>query len=217
MDDRDAYTAIERLSGQQRALFGALAEKEHRLATIYRGALGVLADAKNPDRFALTAHGIRELMEKLPVYLDLPVKQNPPSLGMKVREFAECWDRLKYVSSRESNSDDVDRFLRKSDEFFEWFESDRPSRRQSVQTMLRGLDPGGSTLPEPIENLQIAAWQKCDSFFQSVSHHRKSCKEEDFRRWLGVLEAFLLDRLRPRTFADQDEILSIIKEGEENA
>ena len=67
------------LSAQQRALYEALAEQDKRLAGIYLGSLLVLSQLENPDSLALAAHSLRELMEKLPKYRDLPAAKKPPS------------------------------------------------------------------------------------------------------------------------------------------
>jgi hypothetical protein len=52
-------------------ILAALTEKHERLRVMYLGALYVLR-SDNPDRFALGAHSIRELIEKLPDHVDLP-------------------------------------------------------------------------------------------------------------------------------------------------
>jgi hypothetical protein len=54
-------------------------------------------------------------------------------------------------------------------------------------------------------------------YFQAIAHHGRQPPEEDFRARIDALERFLLDRLRPRTFADFDAIDDIIQEGESNA
>ena len=60
------------LAGQQQALLTALIEKDPHLGVMYLGGLHVLRQEGNPDREALAAHAIRELMEKLPQFVDVP-------------------------------------------------------------------------------------------------------------------------------------------------
>ena len=60
------------LSGSQRALQNALARRSAVLETMYIGGLTVLRDEANPDRFALCAHSLRELIEKLPEHFSVP-------------------------------------------------------------------------------------------------------------------------------------------------
>jgi hypothetical protein len=54
------------LPEQQLALYKALLRKHDVLAQMYYGAIKVLTDIDNPERYALAAHDMRELMEKLP-------------------------------------------------------------------------------------------------------------------------------------------------------
>jgi hypothetical protein len=71
------------LQSGQRALHAALLKLSAEIARMYIGALVVLADQDNPDRFAQCAHSLRELMEKLPEYFDVPAKARMESLGAK--------------------------------------------------------------------------------------------------------------------------------------
>ena len=79
----------------QRALLKALETKDKALGSMYYGALKVMNDNGNPDRFALAAHSIRELMEKLPYYLELRLKATKETLKEKVRQLESC---LLYTS-----------------------------------------------------------------------------------------------------------------------
>src|SRR5437588_10830672 len=84
--------AAVRLSGRQLALHRALGELHPSLATYYEGALGVLAGAV-PDGFSLSAHAIREIMDWLPRYIDLPVEHT--ALGTRANNLRGEWDRLE--------------------------------------------------------------------------------------------------------------------------
>jgi hypothetical protein len=75
------------------------------------------------------------------------------------------------------------------------------------------LDVSGRRLPEPIEQLVVTQWDKTRDYFINVCHYRVEAKEPEFLSYLDVLETFLLDRLRPRTFADLDTLDAIIEEG----
>ena len=101
------------LSGQQQALYAALIEKERRLAFMYYGALVVFGHNDNPDRLALAAHGLRELMEKLPRYLDLPTEQQPKTIE-KMWTLHKKWDRTVKKSKCHDNgkwNGQIDRVL----------------------------------------------------------------------------------------------------------
>ena len=212
------------LSGRRWALYEALAARDLKLADMYFGAFSVLNQEGNPDRLALTSHGVRELMEKMPRYLDLPVPPEGPRLGDKVRSLVPVWEKVLSRSNWSGNDgwvgtiDEVLReFLRKARELFAWFNVERPMRRERMTRVIRGLDPSGRSLPPPIEKLHVDEWVEYHDYFNDVAHHRITPTSEDFELWLGALESFLLDRLRPRTFEDLEIIDLIIKEGEGNA
>lgn len=111
----------------------------------------------------------------------------------------------------------LENFLKKVHEFFAWIKIDRPTRKQSAANVLRKLDLLNRPLPKVIENLRVDEWEEIHNYFQGVSHHNLSATIEDFESWCATLEAFLLDRLIPRTFEDHTKIDEIIREGEGNA
>lgn len=209
------------LDGPQRMLHEALIARSSDLGDIFFGALLTLGQKENPDRLAQAAHGMRELMEKLPNYLDLPIPKKLPSLKEKVRHLARRRDKaLNNSSSRDGSAwrgeidNHLQKFLIEADEFFEWFEEEHPTRKRRTVKMLRGLDPSALPLPEPLEESNIEQWNKCNDHFQGVSHHTISGAENDFRLHLSVLENFLLDRLAPQTSEDFTLIDELIREGE---
>ncbi len=209
------------LTGQQHALLVALDQKDPDVGMMYRGALHVL-QSSNPDRFALAAHAIRELMEKLPKYLDVPARgaasKSGPSLTVKVRELKAQWT---WLSDEEIAVGEISIRLRNllgdTRAFFAWFEENYRTRRSETAAALRALDGTRRYLPAPIEELKVKHWAICNEFFQAVSHHGKRCTEMDFLGYLGDLELFLLDHLRPRTFEDFASLDAIIDEGEKDA
>jgi hypothetical protein len=208
------------LSGQQLALHRALGKTKTELADMYYGALSVLSQIENPDRLALAAHGFREIMEKLPRYLDLP-STNPSSLTEQVRTLNQGWEKVLKQSECHDNGmwtgnidESLQKFLKIVHEFFDWLKLDRPTRKQQAARVLRELDPLGRPLPEPIESLRVKEWDSYRSYFDNVAHHNPSASPEKFESWLSESERFLLDRLIPRTFEDRSKIDDIIKEGE---
>jgi len=72
---KDEVEASQELSGRQRSLYEALADKSDDLAAMYQGALQVLQAPSTVDRFAMAAHNLCEVMEKLPRYIDVPKKE----------------------------------------------------------------------------------------------------------------------------------------------
>ena len=209
------------LSARQKALFVALEKKHADLAKFYLGALITFNQDTNPDHLAQAAHSLRELMEKIPKYLEVPKKDI--SLKEKARQLETSWTDCAAKSNCFNEgkwSGDVDghlaRFLCVLQEFFDWFIDVEPTIKKRVGKTLRVLDPSVGFLPSKIETLRINEWNECNYYFQGISHHTKSTEKTEFISWLSVLEKFLLDRLEPETFKDFDLMDSIIREGESN-
>ncbi|WP_447964854.1 hypothetical protein [Nitrospira sp. Ecomares 2.1] len=211
------------LSGRQRALHSKLGQKNTQLGSIYLGALHVLNQNQNPDRFALAAHGLRELMEKLPRYLEIPIEANDTSLMQMSRTLADQWRRAKNQSKCHNDTlwdgvldEPLRKYLGESENFFSKFDKNRPSHKKQAANVIRRLDPQGQTLPLTIENLRVKEWDHCRDYFVAVSHHNHSTAQQEMEQWINALEVFLLDRLVPQTFDDFSIIAAIIKEGESN-
>lgn len=212
------------LFGQQLDLYRILLEldKDQMLANTYLGALMVLKQNENPDHLALAAHGVRELIEKIPSTMDLPMKAHGESLKSKVMDLREIWLNALYNSKNYNNqkwSGEIDsslyKLLNNLHSFFEWFDSHHPRRNVEVAKALRKLDISGRKLPSSLEKLNIEKWKDIRDFFQGVSHHQKrNINADEFSQKMESFEKFLLDRLLPQTFTDINEIDEIILEGE---
>jgi hypothetical protein len=213
------------LSEQQSVLYRVLLEEDPMLANMYVGTLIVLNHNENPDHLALAAHGVRELMEKLPLFVNVPIKAQSENLKSEVRNLENIW-LITLQKSQSCNNQtwegEIDyplqKLLKKLHSFFEWFTEHHPRRKAEVAETLRRLDISGRTLPNPLEDLNIKTWFEIRDFFQSVAHHQKpTTTDDEFGQWLEALEIFLLDRLHPRTFTDINKIDEIIREGESDA
>jgi hypothetical protein len=212
------------MSVQQLALHAALEERSADLARMYVGALIVLSNPDNPDRLPQAAHSLRELMEKIPRYIAVETRASRESLRVKVRELEDHWNNTVEYSACYDDGNwngSIDRPLRRLLQglqyFFDWFGEHHPRRRTETATVLRRLDGSGRTLPPRLEDLEIEGWLAIRNYFLAVAHHGRQPPEGDFGAWIDALERFLLDRLRPRTFADFDAIDDIIQEGEGDA
>lgn len=215
------------LSENQNSLLNVLIEQDDRLKSMYYGALMVLNNKENPERFVLAAHGIRELMEKIPKYLSVSIndrKNNAEyNLKQQVNELKDSWnknvaynmpfDGNKWIGEMDGK---LKRFLIKCRSFFEKYQAERPTRSKEMTTALRSIDKSSHMLPEVLQKENIRILNKLRDFFQGVAHHSISCSEDEFYSRLEELEGFLLERLMPRIFADFDVIDEIIKEGNIN-
>lgn len=225
-DNEDASaTARTALTGQQSALLRALRERNRRLETMYLGAMCILADAANPDRFALCAHNLRELMEKLPESLDVSTKAQQESLKSRVVGLESDFVNLKHNPDyygpesgwKGTVNGQLRKFLSRIDGFFDWFSTNHPRRRDEVHAALVRIDVSGRALPKPLISLNIDAWERIRDYFVTISHHGRIADELEFRQWSNALEGFLLDRMVPRTFDDFTAIDKIVEQEVGNA
>jgi hypothetical protein len=210
-----------RLLPQQRALFEALTRHEKDIGTIYLGALHVIADTNNPDRVALAAHSVREMLQRLRKHLGVEMPAHDERMGDKVKSLGERWLRVKGRSSCLTEAgwtgpidNNLKSFLTDIELFFGWHETHYPRMRQEIAQVLRKLDRSAISLPSQIEELRAQEWQLYHEFFTKVAHHGKFENHDDFLSWIFELEQYLLNRLQPRTFAEIRDIDAIIQEGE---
>lgn len=208
------------LNGQQNALYLMLDKKDTELSKMYLGALYVLNQKQNPDRLSLAAHGIRELLEKLPKIVGITPQK--PDLVDRCKKLANKWERDALQSEcliEGTFNGKIDRkmqlFLVQAAIFFKWF-SGRPSRRDERTKMMRALDSIPINLPKPIEKIRTDELAEYVGYFNGVSHHTNAASDIEFSKYLYHVERFLLDFLQPRTFEDLSNLDAIIKAGEED-
>ncbi|NLE46208.1 MAG: hypothetical protein GX620_15925 [Chloroflexi bacterium] len=196
----------------------ALAQLDPVLGRMYLGVRKILANEDNPERLVFAAHGCREMMEKLPQYVDVHVVAQRESLRNKVNQLEDHWcnatRRTKcFQGSAWTGVLDrhLARFLGQLSDFFAWYDGHFPRRRQEITATLQKLDTAGRRLPAVLERHNVDAWDAMRSYFQSVAHHLdQKTTISEFESYLDALERFLLDRLSPRTFNDLDALDDLI-------
>lgn len=195
---------VVELSGRARQLWEALSDIDEQLGHMYLGALDVLQHSANPDRLALAAHGVRELIEKLPRYLDVPAIENRgPGIREQARSLAAAWERVgpSVLDGNGVLTPSGEKMLGKVAEFCEGVASD-PTRKQAKIAAVSRLDLNPLKLPPPIQELHVSVWSAIEGFFIGVAHHTKATDDDEIEQYFAALDRFLLDRLRPRTFED---------------
>ena len=189
---------------------------------MYLGGLQVLHDAANPDRVAQSAHSMRELMEKIGAMEPPAVEgsRSTRSLKNEVFNLKQALAKAKRNSERYSESGGwtgpfnghLSRFMKKLDDFFNWVDSNRPSRRSLFRRTMAHIDRAGRDLPKPLCDRRYRAWQTMADFFQKTSHHGSFPSFEETRERIGELEAFLASVLVPTTSDDLNAIDALLKE-----
>ncbi len=188
---------------------------------MYLGAHYVLRDSANPERFVLSAHNVRELMEKVPEIVAISTPAHSERLGVKVGELEQAYQRVESKSilkspKWEGQVDGVLReFMHKVKAFFDWKKEHMRTRRQEIASTMRALDGPGRGIPVDIEKLVVGEWLEVKNYFTNLSHHQTpDPSPAEFNTRLTSLERVLLRKLNPSTFADFDALDAIIEAGD---
>lgn len=193
--------------------------KKWPLSEWYRGALRVLDDDHNPDRFSQAACSLRELMEKLSEVYGRKKRKWHDFEG-KRRKIYERWRNDKKRYSCDWEGEKIDSELNKTlglmEEYLE--QNDKtPSRREQVRKGLQIDDPMFDRLPPDVQQRVQQERQKKGKEIEKVwgrlnkyVHHEIKEKSEEsfFKELLKTLEEVILGL---NTEANQREIEEILK------
>lgn len=221
--EADEAAAFE-LTGPQARLAELLTAKADVLGSIYVGTRMVMVQMSNPDRSALAAQGVRELMEKIPRYFRLPVTEQARSRAERMRDHATAWETVKNASQCWTDGQwrgEVDGPLRNylvaEEQFVADYLSEAPTRAANIRVLVRGLDPLARPLPEPAEDLWVGRLLRLNRYFEGVAHHQITPPDAEFDDRVEELERFLLDFMQPRTYEIEDALDALIEEAERDA
>jgi hypothetical protein len=196
----------QELSGRSREILDILADYDGQAAALYEGALRVLADGENPARIRLAACALRELLDD---FQDSPKGDN---LKVRVTKLKDAWEVAQ--RSLEGGPDAGARgFAVALDSFFVEFEADYPQRRSQAGATVGRLDPSGRSAAPAVQRARGDRWMEFSRYFNMVLHGGERPTEADFRMRVAAFEDFLIDVLRPRTFADFDDLDDVIASG----
>jgi hypothetical protein len=218
---RSATTDSEKASESdvprpRRLLLEALRERDRRLARIYDSVIHLIGDAEIPDRLSLAAHAMRELMEKLPLAFDVPSDQS------RLFSRIDALENALARAERNSTCRTVDGWsgtldsplinvLTAAEKLIEDRRQFRPSRTESAVQLMHRLEPSMTRRSTPLVKSDADIWHETRKYFELVSHHHHLFKTfetsaSEFGDRVRVIEVLLLDKLRPTTSADYEEI-----------
>lgn len=207
-------------TAEQNELLATLARKSAKLAGIYNGGIRVFYQKDNPERLPLTAHCMRELIEKCPVLTGR--EPAPQGDGMKNRiepvkqaHLALQGQGFSEASPLDAVEGAVRKILTTLNNFFEWMEDNRPQAAKRTAQILSDLSGPGQMLPMDISDAEVARWLTADKYFKRVAHHGQDhINEDEFMIHMTFIENVLLQRLQPRAVADLDAIDALVAEAE---
>lgn len=214
-EDTTPEREVPALIGDRLLLYQALDRVGPELGRVYQGAIAVLADAENQVRLQLAAHALRELMDLLSKYRDVPVDASKERMGDKVRTLDDRWGALSdqdYLEEGATITPRLAKFLKLTREFFVWFKEHRPRRRGVVAGALLKMDKHPLPAPPQIQKLNVNEWFEMHRYFVSSAHRFDvRLNPLEFESYLSTFERFLMNRLVPRIMPELEKIDQILR------
>lgn len=191
------------------------------LTAYYWEAIRALREGDDLIRFSIAGHALRELQNGLPHHLEVPEEKG------RLRDFFGWlegqWKRLQRGRPEKAGrelwtGEEIDKalgtFLGALDERIATYLGVQPRRREMHRSALGRLDPDLSQVPDAVQEAVVGTWVELSGVFNKATH---SINPEEFEAAVEAFEAFLGDRLAPRTFEKRDAIEALVREGEARA
>lgn len=212
---------VRDFSPHQIELEVALRERSAEAADMYVGAIQVTKCAWNPDRIALSCHGIRELINSLPRHIDVPVvSESNQQLTNFTEALAVAWRAMeksgKWTTERRWRGEidsNIKNILKKAEAVVKARIEIRENKDAQFKAMIKKQNYSPVPLPGSIEKNKAQEWNDYRDYFVQRAH-RKETTEEEFSSYLTHFEYLLLGYLKPRTFDLHEKIRSAIAEAE---
>jgi len=176
-----------------------------KLASMYIGGLYAIRHKKNPYKFSLAAHALRELIEKL-----LRLSKGNPAGVPSPKELQEAYEKYEKAKGDSNEKEYLDYFLGKAKKFFTKSTIITTSNREKARKMFQENELTRGVIPEPLLHHKVKEIMIYHNFFQGVSHG-KSTGEREFNGYVKGLEDCLLGMFNLRY---GDEINKLIEEAE---
>ena len=203
------------LTNEEQIVHDYLAEQWMGFERRFCGALRVLADPHNPERFCHAAHTLREIMTEM----ENRFSGRHIPLGTRMKNhLANLASTRKAVSSFADSTSTgppdiyaAVRYIEVNEAFLREYEGEQDVIRRRVENLLMEMDPAvKSSLPGWRARLS-SEWRQIKESLVHVAHGDQ-VTESDFLSVKEKWVAFLIDRARPQTTADQNNILQLIAE-----
>jgi hypothetical protein len=173
------------LTRQQRAVHDVLVVRGASYGQIYLGAVMTLGHTGNPDRYALAAHGLREVAEMLQRDFGVTVRTPGESMRSKANELDDAYARAENSVTHATESTPpatVDRPLRlllqRVVAFVEWNREFAPRRRVRATRAVRTMAvPGALATPQQTET-HVQELIHCQDRLNGLAHHQETTEAE---------------------------------------
>jgi hypothetical protein len=206
------------LDPRQQRLVDRLAARPRgdKYVRIYMGALRVYGDAVNPDRDALTAHGLRELVEILCRDYGAPLRTPGDSLGQRVNIVQRALQAIRHGSpafpSGPGDGGLTRSLVTELDALFLWVDDYMPNARGKARQAVTSLDVRAATSLTELDR-RAAALTATRLRLTKHAHHSNESTPSDFAELVAEFEALLLDILSGPV-QDIDELDELLRSGD---
>lgn len=180
----------------------------------FESAYRVAAEESIPDRLAMSALAIRELMDRIEKSVGLSIGQpdwrsairNAAKKGLSasVANVAGLGDAAP-SSSNESASLALQELLDSVEEV--------PTRKKIGGLALESLDPSGGPVAPVVALRRAATWATFRKDFNAVLHHDFKPTGGDFVSRLDEFSTFICHLLLPKAFEEMDEMDALLEAG----
>jgi hypothetical protein len=205
------------LSERQQRIVERLEELSTALAELFRAAVREARERRDSSWIRLAAHACRELVNRLPDYLDLPVAGRRLDYASRFREIAARWPDDAQEQPPAEVLELVVRLV----------EDDRAasaSARERAESLFEALETGELVYAGDAA-ARAELWVEMQRYFPTVAHLSApgvAYPDPDlFERNFARLERLLASQFRAEGFyetqADLDELLAKDEPGEEDA
>jgi hypothetical protein len=179
---------------------------------IYLGALHVLADGTNPDRHALAAHGLRELVATFFKDYGVPIRVPGDSMKQHVMIVEKVMHQVRKAAP--SFPDNCEPHLIRSvvteiDALLEWMAAHEPSSKERIRRAVIALDLRTDTSEDELER-RVSALATIASRVTTMAHHGGAVDLDRFDELVDSFEALLLDVLSGPA-QDLDELDALLR------
>lgn len=210
---------------KQNELVDLLKSKSELLAEMYLGALLVLQQVNNPQRYVQSSHSLRELLEKFPKYfggvkINTRSSENNKLLSLVVGEYRPGIFAEKDIDLEDKLGEKIRRNARKISKLV-IARSATPSRMGEFLNAVRNLDSAGELLPQFLDREIGEKYKNLRNYYLAIAHHNKTINDkndiQEFSENLSDLEDFFEEIISPKAVESDLTIDALIKEIESDA
>ena len=198
-------------------------EKENKsegrkLGDWYFGAICVLADKRNPDRFSQAANSLREILEKLFKMTPAAAKSPPPesSFHEMRKTISEKLDQDEIYGGKPLEGRKITSSLAKALEKIRKYldKNLQPTRRESMRSWFAANlfpKPDQETLEKICRGFS-ELWGKLQDYtHHNINHHVTTNSAEDFQSLLNLFEHVIMLTMVPTIARSHHEINEILE------